>query len=406
VEEEMTTPADSDASFAPLLVAAQALLSRTLGTDVTLTLAECLTDEERRNTVLRCRVTDGLAAHPSSIIIKQVVSQDYRPDATDSWDTQRFFRDWTGAEFLTTIAPDAAHCPRFYGGDAALGFFLLEDLGVHHSLVEPLLGADPASAEGALLTFATRLGQMHAATIGTAERFEQLTSATNAALAVDVPKSCLRQANDLQMQATQLRAQIEQLGVPIAQHFDDAIGEICAIVAAPGDFLAYVHGDPCPDNVFFTDGQLRLIDFEFGHFGHALRDAAYGRMCFPTCWCANQLPATVVGRMEAVYRAELIAVCTAARDDRSFEAALVRMYGFWLIGILGWHFERALEEDDEWGIASVRSRIITRLEVFLEAATASDQLLGLRETALALREHLSKRWPDTTPLPVYPAFRV
>jgi hypothetical protein len=44
--------------------------------------------------------------------------------------------------------------------------------------------------------------------------------------------------------------------------------------------------------------------------------------------------------------------------------------------------------------------------VFLEAATASDQLLGLRETALALREHLSKRWPDTTPLPVYPAFRV
>jgi hypothetical protein len=61
---------------------------------------------------------------------------------------------------------------------------------------------------------------------------------------------------------------------------------------------------------------------------------------------------------------------------------------------------------DEWGIASVRSRIVTCLEAFLEAATAGDLLPGLRGTALALREHLSKRWPDTTPLPVYPAFRV
>ena len=59
----------------------------------------------------------------------------------------------------------------------------------------------------------------------------------------------------------------------------------------PGPFHAYIHGDPCPDNVFFIDGEMLLIDFEFGRFGHALRDALYGRMPFPTCWCCNRLPA-------------------------------------------------------------------------------------------------------------------
>jgi DNA-3-methyladenine glycosylase I len=37
--------------------------------------------------------------------------------------------------------------------------------------------------------------------------------------------------------------------------------------------------------------ELRLIDFEFGRLGHALMDGTYGRMIFPSCWCANRLPA-------------------------------------------------------------------------------------------------------------------
>ncbi|MEZ4737122.1 MAG: hypothetical protein R3E79_59340 [Caldilineaceae bacterium] len=59
----------------------------------------------------------------------------YNPDQIDSWDTQRFFRDWAGAEFLSTLPGDPHHGPRFYGGDRGLGFIILEDLGdEHHSL--------------------------------------------------------------------------------------------------------------------------------------------------------------------------------------------------------------------------------------------------------------------------------
>jgi hypothetical protein len=106
-----------------------------------------------------------------------------------------------------------------------------------------------------------------------------------------------------------------------------------------------------------------------------------------------------------VYRAELAVACPAARDDLAFDAALVRMCGFWLLGTLAWHLERALEEDDTWGIATVRSRLLARLGAFIETATSSNQLPALRATATALLDHLRRRWPDTPPLPVYPAFR-
>lgn len=399
------TVTSTDDAVAPLLATAQELLTHAFGERVRLTQAERLTDEERRNVILRCQVADAAPGQPTSIIIKQVVAQDYRPDAVESWDTQRFFRDWAGAEFLTAISPDAIHSPRCYGGDPVHGFFLLEDLGVHHSLVEPLLEGAADQAERALLAFAGRLGQLHAATSGAARHFEQITGAINARLAVDVQAGCLQQARELQGRAEQLQALFEQHDVSVDTRFAADLGEIVMVVAEPGDFLAYVHGDPCPDNVFHTGDQLRLIDFEFGHFGHALRDAAYGRMFFPTCWCANQIPPGVVGHMEQVYRTELARTCTAARDDRAFEAALVQMYGYWLIGILAWHLPQALQEEETWGIATVRSRILAHLQAFDMASTGSNQLPALRGTMAALLDHLHKCWPNTQPLPVYPAFR-
>jgi hypothetical protein len=79
-----------------------------------------------------------------------------------------------------------------------------------------------------------------------------------------------------------------------------------------------------------TRDELRLIDFEFGRLGHALMDGTYGRMIFPSCWCANRLPSRLVSKMEAVYRTELVKGCPEAQEDRIFERALVSVCGFWL----------------------------------------------------------------------------
>jgi aminoglycoside/choline kinase family phosphotransferase len=394
-----------DETSAPLIAAAQPVLATTLGAQVTLTQPVRLTDDDRRNALFRCTVIGAPSGQPATIIIKQVVAEQFDPDDVDSWDTQRFFRDWNGAAFLSAISAQAAHAPRFYGGDAARGFFVLEDLGENVGIVDWLLGADPARAEEALLQFAERLGQMHATTIGAADRFEQLTRTTHPRHAVDVRAACRKQALDLQAQAQQLFVLFDRIGVPIAKGAAEDVASICATIEQPGDFLAYVHGDPCPDNIFYAGGRLQLIDFEFGHFGHALRDGAYGRMCFPTCWCANQIPAAVVERMEQRYRAELMTACPAARDDAAFATALVQMCGFWVIGILGWHLERAIEEDDLWGIATVRERLKGRLRSFIDTATSHRQLPALAATAEALLEYVNTRWVDVQPLALYPAFR-
>ena len=109
--------------------------------------------------------------------------------------------------------------------------------------------------------------------------------------------------------------------------------------------------------------------------------------------------------MEAAYRTELVKGCPEALEDRVFETALVRVCAFWLLNTLGWQLEGALREDRTWGIATIRPRLLARLEVFLTTAGEFAQLPAVRGTAERLLEVLRERWADAEPLPLYPAFR-
>ena len=40
----------------------------------------------------------------------------------------------------------------------------------------------------------------------------------------------------------------------------------------PGPFLAFTHGDPAPTNNHVAGDEVRLLDFEYGGFRHALYD--------------------------------------------------------------------------------------------------------------------------------------
>ena len=191
--------------FAPLLAPAERLLSREFGREVRLGDAARLSEDGRRNILVRAR--DLCGGFPASFIIKKVVVDTYNPDDAASWDIRRFFSDWVGAQFLSAMA-DGPHSPRFYGGDYSVGFFILEDLGDHRSLVEPLLKEDAASAERALLRFSARLGALHAATIGHSAQFERLFTAMSPkvwAYAQDVP--------NVDERVKQLQACLDRVGV-------------------------------------------------------------------------------------------------------------------------------------------------------------------------------------------------
>ncbi len=380
-------------SFAPIIAAAERLLSNELGREIQLTKVERLSKKGRRNLLLRCHCLSD-SGLPSSLIIKKVAANPYDPEDTNSWDTMGFFRDWMGSQFLTTIPSQFNHSPHCYGGNRELGFIILEDVKHLSSLVEPMLGEDRSLAEEILLKYATCLGQLHADTMGKAAEFEELFRTIS-----PVMKSARLNAD-----INKLRAILNNLGIHLETNCLQDLEAITDTVAHPDDFLAYIHADPCPDNVLYTGEILRLIDFETGHFGHALIDATYARMMFPSCWCANRLPHKVVKQMENTYRAILSQHCSAAENDQVFEAALVNICGFWLLNTL-MHLEYALEKDSDWGISTIRQRILARIEAFIATSEEFERLPGLHSTSSQLLILLRERWSDISLMPLYPAFQ-
>ena len=398
----MTTINHPDARFAPIIDAAAQLLSQQAGVSVQLTNVECISEEDRRNRLLRVGVENPPVGLPASLIIKQVVAQAYNPDQINSEDTQRFFRDWAGAEFLSSLPGDPAHGPRFYGGDRQLGFIILEDLGAEQrSLVEPLLEGNAASAEAALIRYMTRLGKLHADTIGKAAEFQTLLQQANPAW---VGEPVMQGEPPLGIpHFTEI---LTEFGLPVEAGLLNELEGMYERVEQPGAFSTFLHTDLCPDNMFFIGDDVRLFDFEGARFGHALIDATYARILFPTCWCCNRVPQPVVVKVEAAYRAELIRGCPAAADDRLFTQALGDVCGFAMLEWLRWlQLVPTAQEDHQWGLASLRTRVLARLEAFINTATEFDLLPHLCQVAEQLLATLQTRWPEVEPMPYYPAFR-
>jgi hypothetical protein len=384
-----------------MIAAAERILSGTLGGPVRLDRAQMLRGSDRSR-VVRCPVLEGPEGAPASIILKHVPGDpehpydpDHAPPFSPAW---RFFNDWTGAQFLSGVSSEPLVCPRFYGGDRATGFVLLEDLGEGESLADLLLGEDPTRAEEGLMAHATTLGRMHAATVGRQTEYQQLRDALVSRSPEDGATSGTPYAG--------FREGCDALGYTPGSEFEVALQVVSAAMREPGPFLAYTHGDPCPDNDRCIDGSLRLFDFEFGAFRHALRDGVYGRVPFPTCWCLNRLPAAIPPRMEAVYRAELVKGCPEAGDDTLFHRAVVEASAHWIIETTGWHLRNALKEDERWGVATLRQRLLLRLENLAALTGEFAYLEPLGTTAADLAARLRALWPpEADQMPLYPAFR-
>ena len=394
-----TNPTPDAETFTVLTAEAERMLADRFGSPFHFTTVERLSEPDRRNLILRCLSTPT-GNFPSKFIIKKVQADVYEPDNPDSWDTQRFFNDWIGSQFLSSLEGESSHGPQFYGGNRELGFIILDDLGHHRSLVEPLLHEDAARAEAALLRYSTRLGKLHADTVNKSTLFEQLSQSVSAH-----GRTIATMEAEVEKDIKTVQTLIEDLGLLPGIAFSQELREMGKVVVNPGPFLVYIHGDPCPDNVFDNDPDLRLIDFEFGYFGHALIDATYARMLFPTCWCANRLPQSMVDKMESRHRTEFVKGCPEAKENSIWEQALVTICGYWLLNTLAWHLEPALKEDRNWGIAGLRQRILARLEAFAITAEESGHFPAVYETVGNLRDILSKRWPEIQPLPLYPAFQ-
>lgn len=399
-------PSDDRAQFGDVVPLVERVLADSLGGPVRLGHVERISEEERRNQLLRCHLADAPAGAPATVMVKRRRPSDYNPDDHESWATRGLLRDWAGLQFLTELGSEVVGSPRFYGGDRAAGFVVMEDLGRPQNLADLLLEGNAAEAQRGLILIATTLGTMHAATVGREAQYRRIRGALGPG---DGPEARTRAADDIRNAGKRVAEQCGALGVEAGDGFGRDVETVAAAIADPGPFLAYTHGDPCPDNnaiVRTPGGDLfRLIDYEIGGYRHALGDGVYGRIRFPTCWCVRDLPEAVVQRMESAYRAALASGCPEAGDDAVYGRATVEACGTWLLNTLGWSLPRALDYDSVWGVATHRQRILMRLAAFADLARRARHLEALGDVASRLHGALHPRWePFTLPISLYPAF--
>ena len=188
---------------------------------------------------------------------------------------------------------------------------------------------------------------------------------------------------------------------------DEDLTLLATRLSNPAPFLAYIHGDACPDNCVHIGNTVRLFDFEHGRFGPALIDGVYGRLPFPSCWCIGRLPEPVARDMEEMYRAALSHGCPAAADDTLFYRAVVEACVYWLAHFARLHpLAEVLERDSLWDTATMRQRCLLRIDSVDRALREVAHLGAIGALIATIAVRLHTLWdPTTKPIPYYPAFR-
>ena len=278
------------------------ILSKAWGKAVEVEDGEGLGGSNRSN-VYRFSIRQGSENDFGSVVVKQagqIGDESYDPDSPggSAW---RLFNDWAGLHFLTEVGGANSPAPRFLGGDREIGLVVMEDLGKGTQLDHLLLGEDAEAAEQGLMDLAKALGRLHALTIGKRSEFDRIRESLGPSETAPNPQ----QAVDHQRHKLHEFAQL--LGLTVSSHVEEEWKHLEDFLNVDGPFQAYSHHDPCPDNCLWVDQEVKLLDFEFGGYRHALLDGVYGRIHFPTCWCVNRLPEDIFTRMEQVYRNEFTA---------------------------------------------------------------------------------------------------
>jgi hypothetical protein len=194
--------------------------------------------------------------------------------------------------------------------------------------------------------------------------------------------------------------------------FHDEFEEAASAMQTSSPFWALTHGDLCPGNNRYLDGNLRFFDFERCGIRHALFEGVYGRVPFPTCSCVNRLPAHLPGQMETVYRSELEKGCPQAGDDWQFQQAVVKACACWMVIITPamrggtWDWQLPDAEDKQWGTSTMRQRTLLRLDSFGDLTEQFGCLEIMGATARLIATRLRSLWPpEADQMPLYPAFR-
>jgi hypothetical protein len=202
----------------------------------------------------RCALVSPMEGMPGSVVIKRA------GDETPwRWD------DWTGQYFISDLAGTRGLGPEFFAADEAIGFYVLEDLGLGSDLGNALLLDDSRSRLAAGL-LACALAGLHAGTFGREKPYDFLRGR--------LPGTAPQRRLELPDWRRRVEAALEALRPGLGSDLLLPLTLIQDEMADPAEFLCLTHGDWTASSVWYGDVGPRLLDFRNGAFRHALQDLA------------------------------------------------------------------------------------------------------------------------------------
>ena len=362
------------------------LLSDSFGGSARLELVEAVYDYPGSpSTILRCKVIGGAEGSPATAIVKQ-----------SNENNESLLFDAAGLEFLDETVKGLA--PHVYGIDIAVKTMVMEDLNFPEEklLGNILFGDDSQYAEAALTALQTALARLHRATMGHKARFQAIRHRHGA---TSHSRHRIHFIGEALADAT---SRFQTMGVAISEAAKDDLKAAKELVENPGAFLCLVHGDATPANAFYDAGTIRLFDFEASDFRHALLDGSFSRLRYIHSVWAREIPQEVQRRLMAVYRDAFLAGTEI--DEATFERAFVACCAGWMAGLC-MLLPSVIDEDNKWGRATNRQRIVAGLSHFAITAEETGLFAALGEACRVAEARLRTIWTEQEcTMRIYPAF--
>lgn len=320
------------------------------------------------------------------------------PDERRSVVAKREGRDPTGflddLAALRMLSPTGVG-PRVLAASLDPPLIVMEDLP-GRSLADHLLANDPDAARSATTQLAVALATMHGSMIERTDEYADFRRGLGPARQ--------RRLHHRPSSAVTLADRMADARIEPPAGLAGDLERVDELIERPGPYRTYIHGDPCPDNTILAES-ARLIDFEWGGIGHALLDAVYLEVPFPTCWCYGVIPDAVTSDFEVTYRTHLARWCPAATDDASWERHLTAASASWWLAGIDEFLAPAFDQDSQWGTASLRQRVLHRTTRLAHLAARTHTFVDLGSVAERLLEQWTATWNDLDELDSYPAFQ-
>jgi hypothetical protein len=360
-----------DSSTATILRDAEAVARGHLGSGAALTDPELLKDVSR-TVVLRCRIVGGGEA-PRSLIVKAI-----RDDEATG------YTEWASLAFLNALPTASGLAPRFIGGDVGRRLFLLEDLGAGKTLDDVLRGGTRGEAEAMLGELARQMARLHVTTHGREGEFLGFRGALPGAEG----HGRRREAESWRAAHGRIAAWFAATGISAPAEFDRCLERVAARYAEPGEWLAFSHGDPAPSNNYSDGRSVRLLDFEYGAFRHALYDiTAWDVLC--------PLPAPAIALMRRTFQETLAGGLGAAGDAARFAEEWGVLCAYRALAITSWIDPAVLHANRPFvGVWTARHALLAALGRLHAATAAIDALAPVAQAAELLGRALRGRWTE------------